>query len=449
MSTAVACPALMVAAPSSGQGKTLVTAALARRHRDAGRRVRVFKCGPDFLDPMILERACGSPVHQLDLFMVGEDGCRQLLHDAARDADLILVEGVMGLFDGSPSAADLASRFGMPVLAVIDGSAMAQTFGALVQGLASYRPDVQVAAVLANKVGSERHADMLRESVPAAVRWLGAMPRDADVALRERHLGLVQAGEIEDLEARIAASAANLPAEALWLPEPASFSAPVPAMSASSPLRGRRVAIARDAAFGFLYPANLECLEALGAELAFFSPLADAELPSCDAVWLPGGYPELHHVKLAHNHAMLAALRRHHAADKPILAECGGMLYCLDRLDDGRGTCADLTGLLAGSATVHARLAALGLQQVDLPGGTVRGHTFHYSSADVKLAPRWHARTPDGRMGEAVYRSGRLTATYAHLYFASCPPAIAEIFAPTRASALDEPGATLGSLLAR
>ena len=196
--TAAACPALLVSAPASGQGKTLVTAAVARRHRNAGRRVRVFKCGPDFLDPMVLEQASGAPVYQLDLFMCGEEECRKLLHAAAQEADLILVEGVMGLFDGTPSAADLAAHFGLPVMAVIDGSAMAQSFGALALGLASYRDDISVKAVLGNRVGSDRHAAMLEESLKGDIQWLGTLPRDQDIELPERHLGIVQASEIAD-----------------------------------------------------------------------------------------------------------------------------------------------------------------------------------------------------------------------------------------------------------
>ncbi|MEW9856353.1 cobyrinate a,c-diamide synthase [Novosphingobium sp. M1R2S20] len=431
MSTTGSCPALMVAAPSSGQGKTLVTAALARRHRDAGRRVRVFKCGPDYLDPMVLERACGSPVHQLDLFMVGEAACRRLLHDAALDADLILVEGVMGLFDGTPSAADLANRFDLPVLAVIDGSAMAQTFGALVQGLATYRRGVNLAAVLANKVGSARHAAMLEESVPSGVQWLGAMPRNADIALPERHLGLMQAQEIGDLEDRLAKSAASLPDAATWLPPPVHFGgSDGPSTRLPALLRGTRVAIARDEAFGFIYPANLACLRSLGAELRFFSPLNDPALPECDAIWFPGGYPELHLAALSQNKRMISSVRDHHSADRPILAECGGMLYCLEEVVDSGGRRAELAGLLPGSATMRPRLTALGLQQADLPGGSIRGHTFHYSDASIELAPSWFATRPGGEQGEAIYRSGRLTATYAHFYFASGPQAVAEILGP-------------------
>jgi cobyrinic acid a,c-diamide synthase len=205
-----ACPALLLAAPASGQGKTTVTAALARHHRDLGRRVRVFKTGPDFLDPMILERAAGAPVYQLDLWMGGEAHCRQLLYQAAGEADLILIEGVMGLFDGEPSSADLATLLGIPVLAIIDASHMAQTFGALAHGLASYRPGLPFAGVFANRVAGERHYQLLAESLPPGLTVQGWLPRDADIALPSRHLGLVQAGQIADLEARLDQAAAAL-----------------------------------------------------------------------------------------------------------------------------------------------------------------------------------------------------------------------------------------------
>lgn len=432
MSADVLCPAFMVSAPASGQGKTLVTAALARLHRDAGRRVRVFKCGPDFLDPMILEQASGAPVHQLDLFMVGEDECRRLLHEAALQADVILVEGVMGLFDGNPSAADLAIRFALPVLAVIDASAMAQTFGALVHGIASYRPALDLAAVLANRVGSAGHAAMLEASVQGAAQWLGALPRDPDAAFPERHLGLVQASEIADLDARIARAAAALPLGAAWLPPPVRFTPPLDDHAPPPLLRGVRIAIARDEAFGFIYPANLACLRALDAELRFFSPLHDQALPECDALWLPGGYPELHLEALTANRAMIEAIRRHHAGQKPILAECGGMLFCLDTVEDGRGGKADLAGMMPGSAAMQPRLAALGLQQAELPGGVLRGHTFHYSAMSTPLSPTWQATKPGGGPGEAIFRIGSLTATYAHFYFPSAPRAVAGIFGGDR-----------------
>lgn len=414
----------MVAAPASGQGKTLVTAALARRHRNAGRTVRVFKCGPDFLDPMILERASGAPVYQLDLFMCGEDECRRLLHNAAQEADLILVEGVMGLFDGAPSAADLAARFGLPVLAVVDGSAMAQTFGALVHGLATYRSDLEVAAVLANRLGGERHAQMLQESLHGEVQWLGHLPRAEAFALPERHLGLVQADEIGDLDHRIESAANALPETALWLPSPVLLAKPAGKPPEMPSLAGLRIAIARDAAFGFIYPANLDLLEDMGAALTFFSPLEDRALPESDALWLPGGYPELHLHQLADNRTMAASIRAHHAAGKPILAECGGMLYCLEQLEDIDSTARAMLGLIPGRATMQPRLAALGLQEVTVAGADLRGHTFHFSRLDTPPVPYAQARNPNGGSGEAVYRHGSLWASYVHGYFPSAPHAV-------------------------
>ncbi|WP_336962879.1 cobyrinate a,c-diamide synthase [Sphingobium aquiterrae] len=421
------CPALLVAAPASGQGKTLVTAALARRHRMAGRRVRVFKCGPDFLDPMILECASGAPVHQLDLFMGGEAYCRALLHEAARDADVILVEGVMGLFDGHPSAADLAARFGLPVLAVVDGSAMAQSFGALVHGLASYRDDIGVSAVLANRVAGARHAGMLRDSLRGDVRWLGALFRDGGIALPERHLGLVQAQEIDDLDARIERAAALLSADAQWLPPPVSFAAPDDGEPPRL-LEDVRIAVARDDGFAFLYPANLALLERMGARLRFFSPIRDGALPPCDALWLPGGYPELHLRALAGNIAMMESIRAHHALGRPILAECGGMLYCARTLADVAGEQASMLGLLDAGASMQPRLSGLGLQEVTLPEGHLRGHSFHYSRLETAELPLARTSNPNGGVGEAVYRRGSLTASYVHFYFPSCPAAVAALF---------------------
>lgn len=424
------CPALFVSAPASGQGKTTVTAALARRYRNQGRRVRVFKTGPDFLDPMILERASGAPVYQLDLWMGGEAHCRRLLYDAAAKTDVILVEGVMGLYDGRPSSADLAARFGIPALIVIDGSAMAQTFGALAYGLARYRTDLTVGGVVANRVAGAGHYKLLEESLPPDLPALGWLARDADIALPDRHLGLLQAEEIDDLDARIERAAAALTLTRDEILPRAAF-APDPAPTVDRRLAGRRIAVARDRAFSFLYPANLDALRALGAELAFFSPLTDAALPYADGIYLPGGYPELHLRALAGNRAMHDAIRTHHAAGKPILAECGGLLYLLESLTATDGERAELLGLLPGRAVMQTRLAAIAMQSLPLPEGTLRGHTFHYSRVDMELIPTARAVCPNGgTTAEPVYRIGRLTASYVHSYFPSNLDAVARIFAP-------------------
>ena len=441
----LSCPAILIAAPASGQGKTTVVSALARLHTRQGRRVRVFKCGPDFLDPHWHALACGAPVYQLDLWINGEADCLARLAAAAREADLILVEGVMGLFDGNPSAADLAQRFGLPVLAVIDASAMAGTFGALAFGLQHSRPDMPWAGVLANRVASTSHAGMLQASVREPERWLGALMRNPAMVLPERHLGLTVAGEVTDALARLDAAADALAATPLgqmsladlkrwnvtFSPAPTPSETPV---SIGLPLAGRTVAVARDAAFCFIYAANLDCLRDLGADVVFFSPLNDAALPPCDAVWLPGGYPELHAAQLAANKTLCDSLAAHVAQHKPVWAECGGMMVLFDTLVTLEGEMQAQWGLLPGTVTMQKRLAALGPQQLVLEAGTLRGHTFHYSTCATPLQARWRTARPGceptPEAGEALYRVGSIQASYFHAWFASCPAAVVALFSP-------------------
>ncbi len=430
--TARQCPALLISAPASGAGKTTVTAALARHFRNQGRSVRVFKIGPDFLDPMVLAHAAGNPVYQLDLWMVGEPACRQLLFEAAQAADLILIEGVMGLYDGPPSSADLARRFGVPVLVVIDASAMGQTFGAVARGLATHGAGFGFAGVLANRVGGPGHAAMLAESVPDGIRYLGHLPHDGDATLPDRHLGLLQPREIADLDVRLDAAAAAIGATAAaQLPPAVAFAPTTDVAQIPKLLAGVRIGVARDDAFAFIYQANLDLLQRMGAELAFFSPLTDDRLPAVDCLWLPGGYPELHLARLQGNAGMREAIQAHHAQAKPIVAECGGMLYLLESLIDAQGNRASMVGLLRGHATMQPVLTNLGLQQVLLPEGTLRGHTFHHTRMDTTLQPAAHTQDAYalGRR-EPVYRAGRLHASYLHLYFPSNPAACARLFRP-------------------
>ncbi len=415
------CPALFIAAPASGQGKTTVTAALARLHARQGRRVRVFKCGPDFLDPQIHAVASGHPCYNLDLGMCGEADARWRLAEAAASADLILVEGVMGLYDGSPSGADIARLFGIPVMAVIDARAVAQTFGAIAHGLATYQPGLPFSGVLANHVGSPRHAEMLRDSLPAGQRWYGAVPRDPEASLPERHLGILQAAEISDLTARLDRAADHLAATGAGELPPAVTFPPADRPELPPLLAGKRIAIARDAAYGFIYPANVDTVRDLGAEPVFFSPLAGDDLPPCDAVWLPGGYPELHAEVLAGRQQYWAALHAHVDAGKPLLAECGGMMSLFEQVVDKAGQSHAFAGLLPGRAVMQKRLAALGTQFADLPEGRLAGHTFHYSKSETSLPPLVQAHTADGRSGEAIYRIKRLTASYVHFYFPANP----------------------------
>lgn len=433
------CPAILIAAPASGQGKTTVASALARLLTRQGQRVRVFKCGPDFLDPHWLTLASGGPVHQLDLWMTGEVDCAQRLHDAARDADLIIVEGVMGLFDGEPSAADLAQRFGLHVVAVIDASAMAGTFGALAWGLQTYREGLQFGGVLANGVASPGHAAMLEGGLRDPAQWLGGLMRSDTFTLPERHLGLVMAGELPDAMARLDAAADALLQTPLgqmtradlqrWSVtfEPADVEP-----FTNKALQGVTIAVARDAAFCFIYAANIDCLQALGARVVFFSPLADAVLPPCDALWLPGGYPELHGPALAANTAMHASITAHVQAGRPVWAECGGMMALFDALVTRDGVTTPMWGVLPGTTTLQKRLAALGPQQLATAGGVLRGHAFHYSTCATDLPARAHTEAAPGRSlrgeGEALYQQGAVQASYFHAWFASNPAAAARLF---------------------
>lgn len=380
---------------------------------------------------MILGRASGAEVGALDLWMVGEADCRDKLYRAAGECDLILVEGAMGLFDGSPSGADLAQTFDLPVAALIDARGMGQTFGALALGLASLRPAIRFAGALANQVASPRHAEMIRAGIPAGVPYLGELPRLAEAALPSRHLGLVQAEEIADLERRLDAIAQQIAETALAEPPaPVDFLPPPPRPVLGRPLAGRRIAVARDAAFSFLYPENLRLLQELGAALDFFSPLADPGVRA-DAIYLPGGYPELHLDTLSANSGIKQALKAHVAAGRPLYAECGGMLYLLERLVDREGHAGELAGLLPGTARLQPRLAGLGMQSLATPNGVLRGHSFHHSTMETPLAPAARGtRQSSGQPGEPFYRHGSLRASYLHLYFPSAPAAAAALFLP-------------------
>ena len=445
------CPVILVAAPASGQGKTTVACALARLYSRQGLNVRAFKCGPDFLDPYWLELASGAAVYQLDLWMTGEADCALRLHDAAQAADLIIVEGVMGLYDGDPSAADLAQRFGLHVLAVIDAGAMAGTFGALAHGLQTYRDGLQFTGVLANRVASVGHAEMLKASLRDPQQWQGALMRDAALTLPERHLGLVMSTELTDAMARLDAAADALATTPLGQMQTddlhawdVTFAAPESSIAPAKLLAGITIAAAKDAAFCFIYTANIDCLRELGAEVVYFSPLNDVELPPCDALWLPGGYPELHTQTLSNNLSMVESIRQHILNTKPVWAECGGMMALFDSIETIDGVVHPMWGLLPGQVTMQKRLAALGPQQMNAfekssefpeaiePLRPLRGHTFHYSTCTTNLKPITRTRAAPNKTlrgeGEALYQTGSIRASYFHAWFASSPAAAARLF---------------------
>ena len=424
------CPALFLAAPSSGAGKTTITAALARNFRQQGKVVRVFKTGPDYLDPQILAQASGQPVEQLDMWMAGEAYCQQKLYEAALEADLILVEGVMGMFDGEPSSADLAARFNIPMAIVMDVKGMAQTAAAVALGLANFRDDITVAGLIANSCGTERHAQLIRDALPPELPLLATLPRDPEVALPERHLGLVQADEVRDeLEIRFNRGAEWIAGNAITeLPSEVEF-ASAEVESVAPLLNGKRIGVAKDAAFSFIYDANLRLLTEMGAEYQFFSPLTDSELPEVDALWLPGGYPELHAAQLGCNRPMLEAIRAFHQLGKPVLAECGGFLYCLQTLTDLEEQQYPMAGLLTGHGAMRGKRGCQGMQTAQLPEGDVRAHAHHRSRCfDTDEPIGYGKRQRHPAPGEPIFRDGSVTASYLHLFFPSNPAAIAAIF---------------------
>ena len=433
--SSIFCPALFIAAPSSGQGKTTITAAIARYHRLQGRKVRIFKMGPDYLDPQILEQASGHPVVQLDLWMAGEEYCRHQFYKAAETADLILVEGAMGMFDGEPSSADLAATFGIPVALLMDVKGMAQTAVALATGLANYRDDVRVVGLIANNCASERHRQLIADAWPSELPMLATISRDPEISLPERHLGLVQASEVSvELEACFNKAAEMIAqGELASLPEAIEFKqCNLPAVPRT--LEGKRIAIARDEAFSFIYAANVQLLEDMGAELLYFSPIRDEQLPTADALWLPGGYPELHAKALAENHHLKVQIRDFYCADKPILAECGGFMYCLESLRDLEGQQFSMLGLLDGDAAMRERGGCQGMQFAVLPEGELRAHSHHRSAAENTPAPiSYGRRQRHPAPGEAIFRAKGLTASYLHLFFPSNPSALTALFAAKEA----------------
>lgn len=426
------CPAIFLAAPASGQGKTTITAALARSLTRKGKVVRVFKTGPDYLDPQILEQASGQPVEQLDMWMAGEAWCQQKFYEAANIADLIIVEGAMGIFDGEPSSADLAARFNIPIALVMDCKGMAQTAAAIASGIAGYRDDINVVGLLANNCGTERHRQLIEDALPVNLTLLGNLARSEEVALPERHLGLVQAAEVsEELEKRFNAGADWLESSGAidWVDSlaPVEFH-PQTLPSVEPLLAGKTVAIAKDEAFSFIYESNLQLLRDMGAELKFFSPIHDSELPDADAIWLAGGYPELHAPALSKNKIMIDGLKAAHQSQTPILAECGGFLYCLETLTDLEDQEFIMGGLMSGHGAMRGKRGCQGMQAAPLPEGEIRAHAHHRSrSSDTPEPIAYGIRQRHPAPGEAIYREGSLTATYLHLFFPSNPEAIAAL----------------------
>ncbi|MGI8846335.1 MAG: cobyrinate a,c-diamide synthase [Thermoleophilaceae bacterium] len=437
-------PRLVIAGTSSGSGKTTVATGLLAALRGRGVATTGFKVGPDFIDPSYHALASGRPGRNLDAFLSGPELIAPLFRHGSQDAEVAVIEGVMGLYDGASGRGELASTAHVakllqaPVVLVVDAAAMARSVAAIVHGYATFDPDVDVAGVILNRVGSPWHASLLRDALePLGVPVLGALPRESDVETPERHLGLVPVAEREqraqeairtlawavsdhcDLPGLLAlAQSAPYVAGERWSPTPPG-DLPLPARP------GTRVAVARGPAFSFHYQENLELIEAAGAQLCPFDPLEDEELPErTGALLLSGGFPEVFGSELSANAALRAEIGAFARRGRPLLAECGGLLYLGADLD-GRPMC----GVLAARAEMGDRLS-LGYREAESDGEhpvwpagtTVRGHEFHYSRVAPTAGPEpaWRLRARGSERAEG-HVSGGVHASYLHTHWAATP----------------------------
>ncbi|HVA78445.1 MAG TPA: cobyrinate a,c-diamide synthase [Candidatus Binataceae bacterium] len=439
-------PRVVIAATGSGVGKTTVTVALIAALRARGMRVSALKCGPDYLDPTYHARVLGRPSQNLDSWMMGREAISATLAHAAQDADIAVIEGMMGLFDGAAptsddgSTAEIAKWLDAPVILVLDASGIARTVCAVAAGFTRFDSKVHMAGLICNRVGGRGHLDLLRQAQPEAP-VLGGFPDKPQLAFPERHLGLLSATETAVADDLFAAWE-RLASE--WLDLDAivaiACAAPPLAVPASSARAGHsqprcQIAIAHDEAFHFYYEDNLRRLEELGAELVRFSPCRDIVLPRADGLYFGGGYPEAHASALAANSSMLAAIRAFAADGGPIYAECGGLMYLCEAIRTLDGRQWPMASLLPGVAVMQPRLQALGYVEVETRAETFlgaagirfRGHQFRYSaleatggsiraSCSYRVTPRW-----GGGAFDEGFTAGNVVASYVHAHWASNP----------------------------
>ncbi|PJG46167.1 cobyrinic acid a,c-diamide synthase [Sphingobium sp. LB126] len=437
-------PGILIAAPRSGSGKTVVTLGLLRAFARNGLRVQPFKAGPDYIDSAFQRAAARRPSFNLDSWAMPRPLVGAIAGHAD-DADLIVAEGVMGLFDGAPaqgesgngSSADIAAALGWPVILVMDVSGQSQSAAAIAQGFRSLRPDIMIAGVILNRLASERHERPIRAAMAeAGIAVLGAIPRLEELGLPERHLGLVQAAEHADPDAVIDRMAGHVAAhvDLAAIRRAAGAAGARPrrddALALACPPPGQRIALAQDAAFSFTYAHLLSGWRAAGAEIRPFSPLANEEPDAmADVVWLPGGYPELHAGRIAQADRFLSALRRH-AETRPVHGECGGYMVLGESLIDARGESHAMAGLLGLVTSFAQRRLHLGYRRARLlapmggfaAGAMLNGHEFHY--ATILAQPDSPLAAVTDAEGKAVASTGshrgRVTGGFFHLIAQAC-----------------------------
>ena len=426
---------LIIAAPRSGAGKTTVTLAILAALRQRGIAVRAGKSGPDYIDPAFHEAAGGSPSLNLDSWAMAPEQLDAVAAELTEAAEIVLIESAMGLFDGAGkevgrtgAASDLAARYHLPVLLVLDVSGQGQSAAAVARGFLLHDPGVRIAGVVLNRVGSDRHRDGIAQALGVLkLPLLGSMRRDATIAMPERHLGLVQAREQGGLD-EFLMRLVDLAESMLDLDGIRAVAAPFSVVGASAAMLrppGQRIALAQDAAFSFLYPHVLAGWRTAGAEIVPFSPLADEPPPEdCDACWLPGGYPELHAGRLGEACRFRAGMLRF-AARRNVHGECGGHMVLGMMLEDAEGVAHRMLGLLSHATSFAKRRLHLGYREATLLGdavigsaGTVlRGHEFHYAaiSDHGTDAPLWRLSDALGQdLGTEGARRGRVSGSFFH-----------------------------------
>jgi cobyrinic acid a,c-diamide synthase len=437
-------PRLLIAGTHSGVGKTSVVIAILGALRSRGLPVQGFKVGPDFIDPMYHREVTGVPSYNLDGWLMGREGVRRAFVREAPANEISIIEGVMGLFDGRAtgpegSSAEVAAFVRATILLVLDVGGMSRSAAALVQGYAHFDPMVRVTGVVLNRVGGERHYHLVKTAIEeqAGVPVWGYLPWDDALVLPERHLGLVPVEEDAAFQ-QVCRALAVSAERTLDLPAIITAAQAAPTLEIDryldipvSEVRAR-LGVARDAAFNFYYEANLRWLRHWGAELVEFSPLADSALPTdVDGLYFGGGFPEVFAKGLAANGTFIEALRRAHQAGIPIYAECGGLMYLVEAIQDTAGVCHPMVGLLPGLCRLTDRLQNFGYKEVQslrasvlgLQGLRTRGHEFHYSVWEGRPTGTglYRTRSSHGDEQEEGYSLANLTASYVHLHFDACP----------------------------
>lgn len=435
----IAAPRILIAATQSGSGKTTITCGILELLRRRGIKTQAYKVGPDYIDPTYLSIASGAPVHNLDTWLLDENKMADIFAKSANAADLSVVEGVMGLYDGGrggiSSTAAISKLLSLPVILVIDVKSMGESAAAIAMGFRDYDKNVLLKGVIINRVGSENHRQMICEAMEKiGIPVLGIIHRDAAIAIKERHLGLLPAQENENSDhIKIIADTIEKGIDLNAILALAQTAEPLTTKETNAPTAEKQVkiAVAKDEAFSFYYPESLTELERAGAELTFFSPLHDSAIPQADGLIFGGGFPEIFAKQLADNHSMKKSIKNAALEGTPIYAECGGFMYLTQSITDFEGTEHQMAGVIPAKCAMNDRLRTVGYVEAEAlcdtiicpAGTTIKGHEFHFSSADANEKENWpcaftFCKKRTGEKYRAGYANGSVLGSYLHLHFA-------------------------------